>query len=67
MEKAQPESILVVDDVPAAVELLRRNLEAADYRVLTASGLEETTRPLDRVPIDRVVTDLRMPRGGGSN
>jgi two-component system, NtrC family, response regulator HydG len=65
MEKAQPESILVVDDVPAAVELLRRNLEAADYRVLTASGLEEATRLLDRVPIDLVVTDLRMPRGGG--
>ena len=65
MGKDQPASILVVDDHPAAVELLRRNLEAADYRVFAAGGLEEAVRLLGRIPVDLVVTDLRMPRGGG--
>jgi DNA-binding NtrC family response regulator len=59
------ESILVVDDAPETLEVVRRNLEAEGYRVLTAPGVTEALAILDATPIDLVVTDYKMPRVSG--
>ena len=39
MPRERPQ-ILVVDDAPDTVEVLRRNLELAGYRVVTAGSLD---------------------------
>lgn len=57
--------ILVVDDSPSTLEVLRRNLEAAGYRVLTAPGVPEAIALLDEHTPDLVITDLKMPRVSG--
>ena len=57
--------ILVVDDAPNTVELLKRNLEGQGYRVHTSSSVADATRTLDDVDVDLVITDLKMPGGSG--
>lgn len=57
--------ILVVDDAPATVEVLERNLAGAGYRVLTAGDAESALAVLAVTPVDVVVTDLKMPRVTG--
>jgi len=59
------EQILVVDDSPDTLELLQRNLESKGYRVLTALGAVEAIKVLESVPIDLVITDLKMPEVDG--
>ncbi len=59
------ESILVVDDVPETLEVLRRNLESEGYRVFTASGLGEALAVLEATPVDLVITDYKMPKASG--
>ena len=59
------ETILVVDDAPATVEAIQRNLTAQGYRVLTASSVAEALRIMEGAPVDLVVTDLKMPKVGG--
>lgn len=58
-------TILVVDDAPDTVEVLRRNLEARAFAVLTAGGVAEAVAVLRAHPVDLVVTDMRMPGGSG--
>jgi two-component system, NtrC family, response regulator HydG len=58
-------TILVVDDSPDAVELARRHLVAAGYRVHTASSVPDALRALDDLEVDLVITDLRMPEVDG--
>ena len=55
------DSILAVDDSPATLELLQRNLAAEGYVVFTAANAAEAIKILDVTPIDLVVTDLKMP------
>jgi DNA-binding NtrC family response regulator len=59
------ESVLVVDDSPETLEVLRRNLESAGYRVFTAPGVAEALAVLGSTPIDLVITDFRMPEVSG--
>lgn len=59
------ERILVVDDSPVTLEVLRRNLTAAGYQVFTAPGVAEAIEILDGAVVDMVVTDLKMPRISG--
>ena len=59
------ETLLVVDDVPATVEAIQRNLGALGYAVLTAPGVPEAMRILESSPVDLVITDLKMPRSSG--
>jgi two-component system phosphate regulon response regulator PhoB len=57
--------VLVVDDSPTVVTLLRSSLEAADFEVTTAAdGLEALARVEERQP-DVIVTDSLMPRMDG--
>jgi DNA-binding NtrC family response regulator len=62
---AARESILVVDDAPETLEVLRRNLEAEGYRVLTAPAVTEALAVLQATPIDLVITDYKMPKVSG--
>ncbi|UCC72581.1 MAG: sigma-54-dependent Fis family transcriptional regulator [Gemmatimonadota bacterium] len=59
------ERILVVDDSPDAREVLRRNLAAEGYEVITAPGVVEAVEILDTTSIDLVITDLKMPKVDG--
>ncbi|MEJ5358498.1 MAG: sigma-54 dependent transcriptional regulator [Desulfobacterales bacterium] len=62
---APPAVILAVDDSPDALELIRRHLAPAGYRVLTASNAEEAARRIEEEPVDLVITDMRMPGKSG--
>jgi two-component system KDP operon response regulator KdpE len=53
--------ILVVDDEPPIVRLVRAKLTADGYAVITASGGEEALRILDDERPDLIVLDLMMP------
>jgi two-component system response regulator HydG len=57
--------ILVVDDAPDTLELLKRNLTAAGYVVRTAASVAEAVEVLESTAIDLVVTDLKMPEVSG--
>jgi two-component system response regulator HydG len=61
----QKESILVVDDSAATLEVLQRNLTAAGYRVFTASGVSQAIEILNEAELDLVITDLKMPKVSG--
>lgn len=56
------EQILVVDDSPDTLDVLRRNLTAEGYRVFTAPGVTEAARILRETPVDLVITDYKMPK-----
>lgn len=59
------ETMLIVDDAPATLEVLQRNLSLKGYHVHTALGVSEALRILDSTRIDLVVTDLKMPDANG--
>jgi two-component system, NtrC family, response regulator HydG len=57
--------ILVVDDSPETVELIKRNLEAAEYQVYNATNVQSAVKLLNVLKVDLVITDLRMPGENG--
>jgi len=59
------ESILVVDDAPDTLELLKRNLISQGYTVYTSAGVSGAIKILDSAHIDLVITDLKMPEISG--
>ena len=59
------ERILVVDDAVSTVEVLRRNLTAEGYSVLTADSVPGAVEVLSGTPVDLVITDLKMPKVSG--
>jgi two-component system response regulator HydG len=58
---SKKETILVVDDSPDTLEVLRRNLEFKGYNVFTAPGAVEAIKILESTGVDLVITDLKMP------
>ncbi len=62
---SEKERILVVDDAPDTLELVQRNLSAADYEVMTAMNASDAIRILETVPVDLVITDYKMPQVSG--
>lgn len=58
-------SILVVDDSEETLELIKRNLESADYQVYTASSVHAAVALLNGIQVDMVITDLKMPGENG--
>ncbi|RIK64847.1 MAG: sigma-54-dependent Fis family transcriptional regulator [Planctomycetota bacterium] len=62
---AQPQTILVVDDSAATLEVIQRNLASRGYVALTAPGVAEGIRILDTNRVDLVITDLKMPGASG--
>ena len=63
--KAPHEQILVVDDDPLMVRLLRTNLDKAGYRVLTASEGEEALEVVASALPDLVILDVMLPKADG--
>jgi DNA-binding NtrC family response regulator len=59
------ERILIVDDAPDTLEVIRRNLTDHSYRVFTASNVPEAVKLLESQPVDLVITDLKMPKVSG--
>lgn len=59
------ESILVVDDTPATLEVLQRNLKSKGFVVFTVLGVAEAIEILETTMIDLVITDYKMPKVSG--
>lgn len=57
--------ILVVDDSPATIEIIQRNLTEKNYSVYSASNVEKAIRILKSVSVDLVITDYKMPKISG--
>ena len=57
--------VLVVDDEPAIVEIVKTYLEREGLSVETAAGVEETRRALERGAVDLLVLDITLPDGSG--
>lgn len=58
-------TILVVDDSPTALRLIRLAVEAGGYRVLTASDGHEAIEVAMRERPDLVVLDIILPKKNG--
>jgi DNA-binding response OmpR family regulator len=58
-------SILVVDDEPHVLKLVKANLETSGYRVLTAVDGEQAVRAVERDMPDLVILDLMLPKMDG--
>jgi CheY-like chemotaxis protein len=54
-------SVLVVDDLPANVELLEKRLKKSGLDVLTAPGGPEALKMLEQHTVDLVLLDIMMP------
>ena len=57
--------ILVVDDEPSIRKFLRANLEAKDYKVLTAVDGAEALRTIEMELPDLMILDIMMPKTDG--
>lgn len=58
--------LLLVEDEPVASKMLTRILDLEGFRVTTApDGISALERMTEETP-DALITDLKMPRGGGS-
>ncbi len=53
--------ILVIDDEPTALDLLRRILEMSGYEVLSAVNGQKGVELFQQSPCDLVITDMVMP------
>ena len=53
--------ILVIDDEPTALEVLRRILEVEGYKVVTAINGQDGLEQFKKTPCDLVITDMVMP------
>jgi two-component system KDP operon response regulator KdpE len=62
---AKKATILVVDDEPVIVRLLRANLEGAGFRVSSASDGEEAVACIERDQPDLVILDIMLPKLDG--
>jgi DNA-binding response OmpR family regulator len=58
-------TILVVDDEPHVVKLLRANLESSGYHILTATDGEQAVSTVERDMPDLVLLDLMLPKMDG--
>jgi len=67
LDAAEPAgaTILVVDDSPDALELMKRHLGPAGHTVIAALSAEEASHLLKDTAFDLVITDMKMPRVTG--
>ena len=59
------EQLLIVDDAPATLEVLQRNLVVHGFQVVSAPGVLEAKQILNSTRVDLVITDLKMPGASG--
>jgi DNA-binding response OmpR family regulator len=58
-------SILVVDDEPHVLKLVKANLESSGYRVLTAEDGERALQLVEKDGPDLIILDLMLPKMDG--
>jgi two-component system, NtrC family, response regulator HydG len=58
-------SILIVDDSAETIELIQRNLQATGHQTYHAGNVQSALKLLASVPVDLVITDLKMPGENG--
>ncbi len=58
-------SILLVDDEPAVLDMLKACCEEEGYKTIAASDGKEAVRAFFQSPTDLVITDIRMPGMSG--
>ena len=64
-ESSYKERLLIVDDALDTREVLQRNLSSQGFQVATASNVAEAVSVLESIPVDLVITDLKMPGASG--
>ena len=64
-KNSKEENILVVDDSPETLEVIKRNLDSRGYSVFTSTNVTDAIRLLNNSNFDLVITDLRMPQING--
>ncbi len=57
--------ILIVDDNPDSLEILRARLESWGYRIDTANDGEDALNQIEAAPPDLILLDIMMPRIDG--
>ena len=62
---SDPSQVLVVDDNPRMVALIKRWLVRAGYQVIGVTTVQEALEALTANTIAWVITDLMMPTGDG--
>ncbi len=62
---AKETSILLVDDDPQLVRLVRTNLESVGYRVLTAADASSALETIGMETLDLIVLDIMLPEVDG--
>ena len=65
-DAATPPRVLIVDDHPDNVEVLRARLEAMGYRTACAGDGEEALDKVHASPPDLILLDVMMPRLDGN-
>jgi CheY-like chemotaxis protein len=63
----QPATLLVVEDIPDILTLLKATLEFKGYRVVTARDGQEALEIIEHERPTVIVTDILMPRMDGFN
>ena len=58
--------LLLVEDEPVAAKMLTQILNLEGYRVTNALDGESALEQMAQETPDALITDLKMPRGGGS-
>jgi DNA-binding response OmpR family regulator len=61
----KPSQVLVVDDNPRMVALIKRWLMRAGYHVIGVTTVQEALEALSANAVAWVITDLRVPTGDG--
>ena len=64
-KNASPYNVLAVDDNVNALEIIKRKLEGAGYKVITCDRVQRAIEILNDNKIDLVITDLKMPKHSG--
>jgi len=60
-----PKKILVIDDEPDSIKVVKIRLEASGYSVLTAANHDEAFRILENTIPDLILLDVMMPGRDG--
>ena len=57
--------ILIVDDEVDICDMMMFTFDSKGFETFTANDAESAFEVVKKVPIDVVVSDIRMPKGGG--
>ena len=61
----EPQKILIADDEVDIREMLMFTFESKGFLVYSAKDAEEALAVVEKEDVDAVISDIRMPKGGG--